>query len=579
MFPMRKTSKLNKRIAAKVFIWLIPAAIFLLARLAQAQGVDVFGGRKTIIGDILGLGEEEPMVVVAKIIRVILGFLGILAVGLTLYGGWIWMTSEGNEQKIDQAKKILRNAVIGLAIVLASFGIVTFIINKLIGATGGGPGAGGGPGSRAGGLSALGGGIIQSHYPERNATDVPRNTKIVITFREAMNIADLISGGNINSANLWLYKTVDGTSSLVTAVAASSTADLKTVVMKPDQPLGSPSERIWYTIALTKDIDKADGQGAFGGVIGDIGYSWSFEVSTFMDMTPPKVESVVPQASSTEPRNVVVQINFDEAVDPLNASGATAAGFNNITVGDVASSTLVAGVFYISNQYRTVEFLTEDACGVNSCGDTVYCLPGNRELEVLAQAATLALIGQPTASFPADGVVDMADNSLDGDSDGEAQGPQVQSGQPPYDLNAPDAATQGDDLSWRFNTNNTIDITAPIIESITPGSGQSGVDLSAPVEATFSKLLMSGSLNSLNISLDSTPPINYWFAKSDNFIARKTTAIIRHDQFEENTGYRPKFNSGVTDIYQNCYQPCSGLSCTGAPSCCSLAPSGGATCP
>ena len=52
------------------------------------------------------------------------------------------MTSNGEEDKVEQAKKILKNGVIGLAIILASWGIASFVISRLIGATNGGNGSG-----------------------------------------------------------------------------------------------------------------------------------------------------------------------------------------------------------------------------------------------------------------------------------------------------------------------------------------------------------------------------------------------------------------------------------------------------
>lgn len=49
------------------------------------------------------------------------------------------MTSNGEEDKVDKAKKYLKNAVIGLIIILASWAIATFLINKLAGTGGPGP--------------------------------------------------------------------------------------------------------------------------------------------------------------------------------------------------------------------------------------------------------------------------------------------------------------------------------------------------------------------------------------------------------------------------------------------------------
>src|SRR3990167_7799287 len=85
-----------------------------------------------------GLGVADPRIIAANIIRIALGFLGIIAVGLIIYAGWLYMTAAGEADKIEKAKKILIGAVIGLVICLASFAIASFILNKLIGATTGG---------------------------------------------------------------------------------------------------------------------------------------------------------------------------------------------------------------------------------------------------------------------------------------------------------------------------------------------------------------------------------------------------------------------------------------------------------
>jgi len=514
--------------------------------------------------------SQDIRVTIAKIIRIVIGFLGIVAVGLIMYAGWIWMTSEGSEEKIEQAKKILTNAVIGLIIILSAFAIVSFIINSLTGAISGSQPAGSSSGVSSGGLAALGSGVINSHYPERNQTGVPRNTKIIITFKEAMDPATLISGQSINQQNIKIYQTESGAADAVTfPVGATKTEDNKTFVFSPSQYLGSPSEKIWYSVALSKNIKKVNGDLAFGAVIGEIAYDWMFEVGTFVDNTPPKVDSVVPAPASTEARNVVVQINFSEALDPTAAAGATRNGFANIKVMDDAAASLIAGNFYISNQYRTVEFLTDSECGINSCGQTVYCLPANKRIKVLAAAANLLVPGAPLAAYPANGLVDLAGNSLDGNGNGTAEGPQAQSGLVPYNANNQTHGGEGDDYYWLFNTNNTIDITPPVVDQVNPVVGGSGVDLSVIPQATFSKLLMSSSLNSSSINFKSGGAgYNYWITKNDDFSAKKTTANINHDQFAENQEYSVRLNSSIKDIYQNCYTPCSGLGVSGNPSCC-----------
>ncbi len=94
--------------------------------------------------------NTDLRVTIVRIINIFLGFLGVIAVCIILYAGYVWMTAGGNEEKVATAKKLLINAVIGLAIILSSFAITSFILNRLQGAidgTGGnsnptGPGTG-----------------------------------------------------------------------------------------------------------------------------------------------------------------------------------------------------------------------------------------------------------------------------------------------------------------------------------------------------------------------------------------------------------------------------------------------------
>ena len=87
----------------------------------------------------IGLGKKDPRVIAAGIVQVALGFLGVLAVLLIIYAGFVWMTANGNEAKITTAKAILQRAVIGLLIILAAFAIATYILKVLVPVTGGVP--------------------------------------------------------------------------------------------------------------------------------------------------------------------------------------------------------------------------------------------------------------------------------------------------------------------------------------------------------------------------------------------------------------------------------------------------------
>jgi hypothetical protein len=65
------------------------------------------------------------------VIYSLLSLLGVIFLGLIVYGGILWMTAEGNEDNIEKAKKIITQAVVGLVIVLSAYAISFFVINAL----------------------------------------------------------------------------------------------------------------------------------------------------------------------------------------------------------------------------------------------------------------------------------------------------------------------------------------------------------------------------------------------------------------------------------------------------------------
>ena len=82
-----------------------------------------------------GLQSADPADIIFTIINVVLAFLGVITLILVIYGGFIWMMAGGNEENVTKAKKILRGAVIGLAIVLASYSVSQYVFNQLASVT------------------------------------------------------------------------------------------------------------------------------------------------------------------------------------------------------------------------------------------------------------------------------------------------------------------------------------------------------------------------------------------------------------------------------------------------------------
>lgn len=63
-----------------------------------------------------------------RFIPAFLGFIGLMSFVFIIWGGIVYMTSAGNEEKIKSAKRTITYAIIGLAFALISYIIVNTII-------------------------------------------------------------------------------------------------------------------------------------------------------------------------------------------------------------------------------------------------------------------------------------------------------------------------------------------------------------------------------------------------------------------------------------------------------------------
>jgi hypothetical protein len=62
----------------------------------------------------------------------VFGFAFALAIVYLIYGGILWITSQGDKQKVMQARSRIIYTIIGLAVILLSFGIIS-ILSGLLG--------------------------------------------------------------------------------------------------------------------------------------------------------------------------------------------------------------------------------------------------------------------------------------------------------------------------------------------------------------------------------------------------------------------------------------------------------------
>ncbi|OGE74005.1 MAG: hypothetical protein A3I07_03765 [Candidatus Doudnabacteria bacterium RIFCSPLOWO2_02_FULL_42_9] len=69
---------------------------------------------------------------IMNIINIALTVAGLIAVLFLIIGGFRYITSAGNEETAENAKKIIINAIIGIVIIILSFVIVRVISEALV---------------------------------------------------------------------------------------------------------------------------------------------------------------------------------------------------------------------------------------------------------------------------------------------------------------------------------------------------------------------------------------------------------------------------------------------------------------
>ncbi len=570
----------------------------------------------TIISQPLGLPATDIRLVVANIIRIALGLLGIVALVLIIYAGYLWMTAGGNEQQIEDAKKFLLNAAIGLAIILSAYAIVSFVISQLVGATTNGGGLGGSNlaapiSTNFQGSGALGK-IIKDHYPARDQIDVPRNTRIIVTFRKPIKMSSLVDDttgdgifGNCKTTvdnwyndcdrvksigdNLINIKRADNNEKIFGAVALASVSTengvtgVYTIMFKPITDaasasggyLGSATEPVAYIVHLGAGIlldDPANNNPSVfqASILGNNYYEWKFSNSTALDTVPPKVDSVFPDIGKSEARNSVIQINFSEPVDPTGIAGKFNAvagqsyyaldGQNVFLKSD--NSVLPSGNFSLTNGYRTLEFTPAQECGVNACGNKIYCLPvcdkpgatcTQDNYEILLRAAR-TINPASFESQPFSGITDLAGNALDGNKNNTPN-------TAPTTLPVFPNQKQPDNYFWDFKILNQIDSSTPFIQTILPGIDAQNITRNQELSFVWTKRMRADSMYDIGIEEKPTHEVPIWKVPFSVFNANDTTYTrLSHGPFLDaiRQYYFPTVSSSAEDVHFNCFYPGKG---------------------
>lgn len=339
-------------------VLLVAGAGFAFARSAAA--VDFFDPSGT-----LGLVNVDLIVLVVNILQWVLGLMGLVAVSFIIYGGIVWMTSGGNEEKIERAKRIIVNAVIGLVLVLLSWAIVFFVSGTLNNLSNGSNGniscpTCGGPGLP--GLEFRVSNITTSCRKGVYREDVAQCSNIQVTFNHLLDITTVKNAVTTGTMKLESCGTQADGSSLSNCGKPDLVFGVPNVYDDDDLLPASGGDGVWlssnntatfyhpngllpggddaasleqyYRLRLPRDL-KDDGglnlsecKDNFGVPIPGCKVdateiSWIFWVGLFVDTEPPAIARSYPIFDATDPtypdrsvnRSPIIWAEFDEPVD------------------------------------------------------------------------------------------------------------------------------------------------------------------------------------------------------------------------------------------------------------------------
>jgi hypothetical protein len=107
---------------------------WLLPSWAMAQEDYGAGTTKSQVQGMLNVNGSASDTLISfggQMVGTLLSFVGIIFMILMIAGGFLYMTSQGNDTKIKNARKLITSAIIGLILIASAYVIVAFVGNVI----------------------------------------------------------------------------------------------------------------------------------------------------------------------------------------------------------------------------------------------------------------------------------------------------------------------------------------------------------------------------------------------------------------------------------------------------------------
>lgn len=81
--------------------------------------------------DPTNVGDVTITTIIGRLITSILGITGSIALLMFIYGGFLWLISAGEPDKVKKGKDVMKWAILGLVVIVGAYTIVRAIVTAL----------------------------------------------------------------------------------------------------------------------------------------------------------------------------------------------------------------------------------------------------------------------------------------------------------------------------------------------------------------------------------------------------------------------------------------------------------------
>jgi len=114
-----------------VFFLAFSGPVFAKYDFGRESGLNTTAGQSGYTLDSSGNAKDIFFVKIGVYINFILSLLGVVFLVLMFYAGYTWFMAQDDKNEIQKAQTTLKNAIFGLIIVLAAYGITYFVLNNI----------------------------------------------------------------------------------------------------------------------------------------------------------------------------------------------------------------------------------------------------------------------------------------------------------------------------------------------------------------------------------------------------------------------------------------------------------------